>query len=216
VTFKTILDDAAERLQSSGPEARSRFRRYLNEWHRRIVSKASLLRGETNESISVVAATDEYNLPTGVSRVRSIRDATNGRVLHERTLEWIRSQDPQATTTGTPDCYAYVSNRRIKLYPIPAANNTLYVDHNATIDDLDEDTDVPLIPDDFQYLLSLGIRISEYEKNSDSREKSARMDMAIGIADLKFDLANRISNKPNPARNRPDSSRLGGWYPRGS
>jgi hypothetical protein len=216
VTFKTILDDAAERLQSSGPEARTRFRRYLNEWHKRIVSKASLLRGETNESISVVAATDEYTLPAGVSRVRSIRDATNGRVLHERTLEWIRRQDPQADTTGTPDCYAYVSNRVIKLYPIPAANNTLYVDHNSTVDDLDEDTDVPLIPEDFHYLLSLGIRINEYEKNTDSRLREARIDMSIGIADLKFDLANRLSNVSNPARNRPDSSRLGGWYPRGS
>jgi hypothetical protein len=216
VTFKTILDDASERLQSSGPEARTRFRRYLNEWHHRIVSKVALLRGETNETISVVAATDEYTLAAGIGRVRSIRDATNGRILREVTLEWLRAQDPQATTDGTPYCYAYVSDRVIKLFPIPAANGTLYVDHDAKVDDLDEDTDVPLIPEDFHYLLSLGIRINEYEKNSDSRLRESRVEMSIGIADLKFFIAGRVSNMPNPARPRTDSSRLGGWYPRRS
>jgi hypothetical protein len=216
VTFKNILDDAAERLQNTSPEARTRFRRYLNEWHRRILSKIASLRVETNATISVVASTDEYTLSAGIGRIRSIRDATNGRVLRERSLEWIRSQDPQATTEGTPAFYAHVTPRIIKLYPIPAANNTLYVDHDATIDDLDEDTDVPIIDEEFHYLLGLGIRINEYEKNSDSRLRESRVEMSIGIADLKFFIAGRVSNMPNPARPRTDSSRLGGWYPRRS
>jgi len=216
VTFRQIIDDAAERLGNAQPEARVRFRRYINEWYHRILSEVTLPRGATT-TLSVVAATEEYTLASTIGRVRQIFDNTSGRMLVERPLAWIREQDPQETASGTPEVYAYVTDRIIRLHPSPSANNTLDIDYEAVVTEMDDDADVPIIPEDFHYMLGLGIRINEYEKNDDSRLRMAREEMVHGYNALRYWLASRSANVLNPAyAARSGLSRLGGWYPRGT
>lgn len=216
MTFRQIIDDAAERVGNLQPEARVRFRRYLNEWYHRILAEVNLPRGSST-TLAVVAGTADYTLASAVGRVRQIYDATNNHVLHEQSLQWIREADPLGTLRGIPTFYAYVTDRKIKLHPIPSANATLQLDTDVTLTDLDDDADVPVIPEDFHWLLSLGIRINEHEKNDDAtRLRYARQDMADGVARLRFWLAGRAANRLNPGRwsDAGIPSRLGGWYPR--
>lgn len=216
VTFKQIIDDAAERLGNLQPEARVRFRRYINEWYRRILSEVTLPRGATR-TLAIVAGTEEYALHASVGRVRAIYDPTNGRKLIERPLEWMRDQDPEETTSGVPEFYAYVTDRTIRLYPSPSANNTVNIDYDAVVTEMDDDADVPVIPEDFHYLLGIGIRVNEYEKNSDSRLRDAREEMVAGIAALRYWIAGRKGHVLNPGyRGSAGTSRLGSWYPRGT
>lgn len=217
MTFRTLIDDAAERLNNLQPEARVRFRRYLNEWYHRILSEVNLPRG-AETTLSVVAATDEYTIASTIGRIRQISDDTNALVLEERPLQWIRDMDPDESASGIPTYYAYITDRQIKLYPNPSANNTLRIDHDAVVTEMDDDADVPIIPEDFHYLLGLGIRINEYEKQDDQqRLRHAREEMLIGVGRLKYWLAARVKNVLNPGRAYSfRASRLGGWYPKGS
>lgn len=218
MTFRTLIDDAAERLGNSQPEARVRFRRFLNEWYRRILADTTLSRGTAGTSLAVLAGTADYTLASTIGRIKQIYSPTYNHVLEERPLSYLRELDPMDTVRGIPTYFALVTDRVIKLAPIPSANDTLKVDHDAAITEMDDDADVPIIPEDFHYLLSLGIRINEYEKNEDSRLRNAQAEMVTGMARLRYWLASRASNVSNPAQSmgidRP-WSRLGGWYPRG-
>lgn len=218
MTFRQIIDDAAERLGNLQPEARVRFRRHINEWYRRLLTECSLPRGTAATSLAVVASTKTYTLASTIGRLQTIYDPTNNITLEERPLSWMRDADPTDAVTGVPQYYAYVTDRVIKLYPVPSANNTVYIDHDADITEMDDDADVPIVPEDFHYLLSLGIRLNEYEKNSDARYNIANNEMDKGVAKLRHWVASRLKNVSNPARfgsgTRP--SRLGGWYPGGS
>lgn len=218
MTFLQIQNDALERLNSSQVEARSRIKRFVNEWHRRICSEVGLeylLRdGET--TISVVAGTNEYTLAAVVRKIRSIQDETNNITLLETTLPLLREMDPGEDATGLPTHYAHRSDRKIKLYPSPSANGTLTVDYEAQISDLDDDSDTPNVPEDFHYLLSLGARLNEYEKQDDrERLMYARDEMKRGIDKLKY----WVISRPRPVVRRGGdigTSRLGGWYPSGT
>jgi hypothetical protein len=219
VTFKSIIDDAAERLGNNQPEARVRFRRYINEWYHRILADTGLPRGTVGTSIGVlVPGTAQYTLPATIGRIQRLYSTTDDRMLREASLDWIREQDPENTETGQPTHFAYVTDRVIKLYPAPAAADTIKADHDATITEMDEDADVPSIPEDFHYLLSLGIRINEHEKTSDDRLKYCSNEMIAGIGRLRNWLAARLTNVQNPGNwhGTAAASRLGSWFPKGS
>jgi hypothetical protein len=218
VTFKEILDDSIDRLTNGQPGARVRFRRFLNEWYRRILSQVSLPLG-AETTLTTVAGTAEYSLPAAVGRVRGMQDESTRYVLRERSLDWMRQVDPDDTSEGNPAYYAFVTDRQIKLHPIPSANGSLTIDHESVVTNLDEDADIPIIPENFHYLLGVGIRINEYEKQDDAkRRKDAQAEMTQGINDLRFWIANRRRNVSNPGNHdgHTGPSRLGGWYPKGS
>lgn len=213
MTFKQIQDDALERLNNNSNEARIRIRRFINEWNRRLCVEAGLgMLRDAETTLSTVAGTDEYALAAGVAKIRGIQDETNGNALAEVSLEWMRQVDPEDDMTGDPLYYAMRSARKIKVKPVPSANGTLTLDYEATISDMDDDADAPQVPEEFHYLLVLGARINEYEKNDDGRLRAAQAEMASGIARLKHWVAVRprtvVSNSSSVRH-----SRLGSWYP---
>ena len=219
MTFRTIIDDAAERLGNNQPEARVRFRRFINEWYHRILADCGLPRGTVGTSLgAIVAGTATYDLPATVGRVQQIYSVTDDLVLEERPLAWIREQDPDDSQQGMPQFYAYVTDRKIKLYPIPDDTRTIKIDHDAVVSEMDEDADIPSIPEDFHYLLSLGIRINEHERTSDDRLKYCSQEMMAGVSRLRNWLASRPGMVSNPGRwqSSGGSSRLGSWFPKGT
>ena len=105
----------------------------------------------------------------------------------------------------------------VTLWPTPSTAQTFYMDYQREITDMEHGTDESIIPTDFHYLLELGARISEYEKQDDSRRTVAEAHYSEGLAKL----VARV-NFPAGAVYVPGeletqlSSRLGPWFPRGS
>lgn len=103
----------------------------------------------------------------------------------------------------------------IQLYPTPSQAITYYVDGQVAVTDLVNDTDEPLLPEDFHDLIGLGIRVKEYEKTDDKRIMLARQEYNARRNALRY----WVISSGDAARQRGGRhgfSTLGGWYPRGT
>lgn len=103
----------------------------------------------------------------------------------------------------------------IQLYPTPSQAITYYVDGQVAITDLVQDTDEPLLPEDFHDLIGLGIRVKEYEKTDDKRIMLARQEYNARRNALRY----WVISSGDSARQRGGRhglSTLGGWYPAGT
>lgn len=135
MTFKTMQDHVLERcnhdatLLNSTP--RARVKAYLNEWHRRILSKPGmeLLRDDTI-TMPTVAAQARYALPIAVSRIKSIFEPTTNRIrLIERSIDWYRSMP--STTSGVPEAWIPMGYTQVAKQP---ASNQLWVASDSASD----------------------------------------------------------------------------------
>lgn len=98
----------------------------------------------------------------------------------------------------------------VLLYPTPAAVITYYVDAEWEIADMSVAGDVPPLPDDFHYLLSVGARLDEYEKGDDEKRRGiVEREWAQGIIRLKWHLYGLQAKEGPP----PRRSNLGPWFP---
>ena len=104
---------------------------------------------------------------------------------------------------------------RVQLWPTPTGVITYYLDYERVLADLVNDTDVPLMPEDFHDMLSLGAQIEEWVRKDDTRWELAERRMKLREADL----TNWLWNLPDAHWGRSDPprhSRLGAWFPAGS
>jgi hypothetical protein len=103
------------------------------------------------------------------------------------------------------------------LYPTPSAVVTYSADVLRAIPDMSNDTDEPLLPEDFHDLLITGGRLSEYEKGDDSeRLRIAKDEWTVGRRQLQSFVTSHPDWIPNWNGYQVEHSRLGGWYPSGS
>jgi len=104
----------------------------------------------------------------------------------------------------------------IEWFPVPTAAVVQTIDATRTIFDLVNDTDEPLLPPDFHYVIALGARMKEYELKDDARYSLARVEYLKGQNALRSWVLNdgdRIATlRPIPVR----WSSLGPMYPAGS
>lgn len=213
MTFVELQDEVLDRIGNSEPRARARIKRALNEWHQRICAEAGLdyAFGDAKTTLNLIAGTSEYAVPAGLIKVRAIHDGTT--LLRETSLHQILDADPAGTSRGTPTHYALRGYRTLKFHPVPSANATVNLDGQAYPLQMTNDTDTPLLPVQFHYLLALGARANEYEKVDDSRRfLLARKDLEEGILKLKHYLVTRAVSE----RAAPQTSTLGPWFPAGS
>ena len=89
-------------VDSPASDIQTRVRMFLNEWHRRLLTVPGMeqLRDDTITFPSVANAA-RYAMPPVVARIKKISETTNDRTLEMRTLDWLRSVDPDPAT-GTP------------------------------------------------------------------------------------------------------------------
>jgi len=104
----------------------------------------------------------------------------------------------------------------IQLAPTPGSVQTIQVDYTRALEDLILPGDVPLLPLDFHYLLSLGARIDEYEHLDDDRRNELHVQWMVGYKRL----LNFVCNNPDyivvPGGGQVEFSSLGPDYPAGS
>jgi hypothetical protein len=102
--------------------------------------------------------------------------------------------------------------RLIALWPTPSAAVAYTIDHQRNILDMTAESDSPLIPDDFHWLLDRGAKVNEYERTDDKRLGVCRLDLERGIAELRASMATR--DVFVPARTSLGRiSRINGWCP---
>jgi hypothetical protein len=101
----------------------------------------------------------------------------------------------------------------ILLYPTPSAAITYTVDAAFEIADMSVAGDVPYLPPDFHFLLSVGARLDEYEKTDDEKRRAiAEREWAQGLSRLKWHLYGLRSQSQLIW---PRRSNLGPWFPPG-
>lgn len=104
----------------------------------------------------------------------------------------------------------------ILLYPTPAAAVTYTVDAEFEIADMSVAGDVPYLPPDFHFLLSVGARLDEYEKTDDEkRRRIAESEWAQGLSRLKWHLYGLRSQGSGYLGSSWRRSNLGPWFPPG-
>jgi hypothetical protein len=221
MTFLELQNDALVALNHSTAttsEPRTRIKRAINQWQRRILRRpgfARLMR-DRELSFTTAATVPTYSFPSSVARVIHITDTVSQeRKLVRRDLAWLRTADPGLTTLGTPECYIDRGRTssgllQVQFWPTPQDAYTYVLDYTAQIADMTEDTEEPLLPLDFHEVLSLGAQYHEWKRADDSRKDEVRADLEEGLKALNrwvWDLADSTSE---PAAGR---SNLGGWFP---
>lgn len=101
---------------------------------------------------------------------------------------------------------------RIVLWPTPSSVISLTLDYVRQVEDMSENTDEPLVPRDFHWVIEAGAKMLEYEKQDDRRYPAAKAEYEKGIRDLKWFVTQQADGSDMSA----GRSQLGPWYPAGS
>jgi hypothetical protein len=112
MTFAELADDALDALgyslaSSTQTDARTRIKRGLNTWHRRILTKpgfARLIR-DFEETLTTTTGQAVYGFAEPMGRLNGIYDITNRWPLDQCDLSWLRDQASAMNTSGTPSAY---------------------------------------------------------------------------------------------------------------
>lgn len=105
MTFLEICQDVYRRTSKPtvpDGEVQTRIQAFVNQRHRSLLTMPGVdqLRDSTSTFASV-AATARVALPQALTRIKAVIETTNNRRLGERSLDWLRTVDPQQTS-GTP------------------------------------------------------------------------------------------------------------------
>lgn len=124
MTYKEIVDDALEACSydatAATSAARSRIKRFVNFWHRRFLTRPTLLRFLRDVQafpLTSVAGQAVYGLPIALGRLVGVHEDTNDVQLVQRDLKWLRTEDPGLTAAGTPLVYVPLGWRPIHTLP---------------------------------------------------------------------------------------------------
>lgn len=114
----------------------------------------------------------------------------------------------------------------IILWPTPGGIYNYLIDGQRAVTDFAQDTDVPLLPEDFHDLMVLGPLMDEYQRLKDDRYAEARNEFEGGprdnrkggrIGDLLYFLAETATGQPGSLVHQwQKPSQLGGWFPSGT
>jgi hypothetical protein len=112
MTFAELADDALDALgysltSGTQSEARTRIKRGINTWHRRLLTQpgfARLLR-DFEETLTTTTGQAVYGFAEPMGRLNGVYDITNRWSLRLRDLSWLRYQSSAMNTSGTPSAY---------------------------------------------------------------------------------------------------------------
>jgi hypothetical protein len=143
----------------------SRLNQYINDGQYLIARRVNYFVNETTITITTAAGTQLYALLPGglagaagtltsestpIARVKSVRDPSRNVEL-EAVQE--RDIDRSSTSQGQPNFYAIAGGGNLMVYPTPDAVYTLDVRCWQMPPKLVNDTDVPVLPEDWHHLL---------------------------------------------------------------
>lgn len=194
----------------------TRIRHFLNQRHRRILGMPGMgLLRETTTTFPSVAGTDSYSITA--ARIKRVWETENDRVLTQMSMDEyrLRAPDPDESAS-TPWGYALSNHATgvftLYLHPQPTDAITYTLDITSIVSDFASDSAVPLLPDEFHYLLELGASIDELAKTDDQRYTVWKDEYEDGLKDLQYWVAIHATGQSGTR----ESSQLGPWFPHGS
>lgn len=172
MTFVNLQDRVMARLNLTTTAARTRIKDILNERLRRVATSTNVGRTRYGAiSTATVAATPTVTTTggggqPGIIKVRTVSIPLENRVLDERTVDQMKTYDPDLSQTGIPRFYAIqkinATTLLIRLWPTPDAVYTLTIEGILAGTDMSADADVPGMPEDFHDMLVYGALADEY------------------------------------------------------
>lgn len=124
MTLAEILSDIYARTNKpASPETATvtRIKSFVNQRHRTLLSMPGVdqMRDSTS-TFSSVAGTARVALPQALTRIKAMVQPTNNRRLAEKSLDWLRTVDPQQTS-GTPTCFIPKGYEAVAVQPSNAS-----------------------------------------------------------------------------------------------
>lgn len=165
---------------------------YLNDAYRAVIAASPFwpfLEVVSCAALVVSAGTRGIALPTDVTRVTAVRNATDNipMVPLSGTTEHIRI-DPEQSTTGVPEFYRIYAGR-IEVWPIPNSDTTLHVEYPAPPAMLSGASDEPVFPEQYHNLLVEGALYRAYVDDGNLEQASVHEAQYAGILGaMLFDL----------------------------
>ena len=139
MTFDEIVDATLEEVgyaaSTASAEVVARAKRRVNEWHRRLLATPGLtrfLREVSSVTFASVSGTAVYGLPSSIGRVNGLYETENDIKLEQRSLHWLRHNDPGLSASGTPEVYVPLGLSPVRTQPADAS--TLYVKSSSASD----------------------------------------------------------------------------------
>jgi hypothetical protein len=103
------------------------------------------------------------------------------------------------------------------LWPTPSSVITYSADIERAVTDLAQDTDVPVLPEDFHDVLLLGAVMDEYQRLNDQRWSVAEAEYTKRVEKLQYWLYETPTSQPfSLTRGYQRPSQLGSWFPSGT
>lgn len=199
---------------SIDPLTQTRVRHFINSRYRRLLAMPGMevLRRSVS-TFNSVTGTSTFTL--AVSAVARVWETTNDRELAWLSIAEYRSIAPDPDEfQGTPTHVVFRGFESDgdwlgELYPQPSSVIAYSADTELYIADLTGDSDEPLLPEDFHYLLELGATMDEMGKMDDSRYMVMSAEYQEGLRDLRYRLARQRASQPITVGH----SRFGPWFP---
>jgi hypothetical protein len=125
-----MIDELVTRLNLTS-SSETRILGWLNEYQDYIERLRSDWKFciDYDNSLSTTDGTFAYDLPSDFMHFISVYYVTNDRILTEKSLEWVRTQDPTGAVEGDPEFYVMLgptgtSNvEAVGFYPIPGTSS---------------------------------------------------------------------------------------------
>lgn len=180
-TYRNIQDRILDLLGKSDTSTRNRVMNWINMGQDDFVLRELWPFREVTDTITTVAATQEYALATEFSDIDSqniISVALQGTV--QKKLPYIpytqlRAQRPDfdLDAAGVPQQY-YIKSGNIGFWPAPADAYTVAVDYYKTPTELTADSDTSIIPVGYrEALMHYGLSLEhDYNTDPDLAQKS--------------------------------------------
>lgn len=123
MTFKELQDDALERcgydFATASTEPRTRIKRWINQWHRRLLSDKRFTKlRDAKAPLATVANQFLYGIPPSIEKIDRIADTVlNNPQLVLRDQAWLRALPQAEIATGTPQYYVPLGLHAITRFP---------------------------------------------------------------------------------------------------
>lgn len=138
----------------------------------------------TSTTLSVVAGTTEYTMPTNLTRTLSIVRQDKQQRLIEVAANVIQATYGASLPSGTPQMY-FLHGRTMYLDRVPTENITYDWLYFRTPSTLDNDTDVPEFAEEFHYVLADWAISRVWRREEDfTKAEDAEQDFSNGIEEM--------------------------------
>jgi hypothetical protein len=147
-------------------------RKWLNDAQTEIAIRANVPGLIDSESVSVVAGTTAYALPTDFLRPVAVYDATNSRQVRARQID-LRDYAGgiDSSATGAPTLYT-VTNSGLVLYPSPDQSYSVTMTYYRRPTEMVDDDDPPEIPAEAHPLMIDYALMHAYRREQDWNARS--------------------------------------------